>query len=309
MLSADQIERLERAGYRVLGSGHSAVKVCHWTKRSLVDRGTCYKEQFYGGEIGLRSHRCLQFTPALPFCDHRCAHCWRDTSLTTPEWRGPSDDPALLLDQAIEAQRELLSGFGGNPSVNRRKLGEALDPKHCAISLAGEPTLYPRLGDLIRECGRRGMTSFVVSNGLHPEVLASLDPLPTQLYISVVAPNREVYRRVCNPLRPDGWERLVESLEVMSGLRTRRAVRITAIGGVNMREPEGYARLIALAEPDFVEVKGYMWVGYSRARMRLENMPAHQAVLGFARRVAECCGYRIVAESEASRAVLLVKEK
>ena len=140
MLSADQISRLENAGYRVLGRGHSAVKVCHWTKRSLVGRGVCYKEQFYGSEIGLRSHRCLQFTPALPFCDHKCMFCWRDTALTVAEWKGPADDPRMLLDQAIVAHRELLSGFGGNPLVDRSRLQEARQPIHCACLLYTSPS-------------------------------------------------------------------------------------------------------------------------------------------------------------------------
>ncbi len=305
MLSADQISRLENAGYRVLGRGHSAVKVCHWTKRSLVGRGVCYKEQFYGSEIGLRSHRCLQFTPALPFCDHKCVFCWRDTSITTPVWRGSVDDPGALLDEAIRAQRELLSGFGGNPLVDRKKLEEAQHPKHCAISLAGEPTLYPKLGELVRECRSRGMTSFVVSNGLHPEVLSALKPLPTQLYVSVVAPDRHTYENVCNPLRPDGWERFVESLRVMKGIDTRRALRLTLVKGVNMVRPHEYVRLIRLAEPDYVEVKGYMWVGYSRVRLKLENMPSHVEIREFAQELARGLGTRIADEAEASRVVLI----
>lgn len=305
MLSRDQIERLERAGYRVLGSGHSAIKVCHWTKRSLVDRAVCYKEQFYGKEIGIRSHRCLQFTPALPFCDHRCVYCWRDTNITSSEWIGDPDDPARLLEAAIEAQRELLSGFGGNPLVNREKLEEARKPNHCAISLAGEPTFYPRLQELVEECGKRNMTSFLVSNGLHPEVLEDLAPLPTQLYISLVAPDPEIYKRVCAPTRPDGWERLRRSLEVMKSLNTRRALRLTMVKNLNMKDAAGYARLIESADPNFVEVKGYMWVGYSRVRLKLEHMPSHEEIRQFGARIAAELGAEISADAPASRVVLI----
>jgi len=308
MLSKDQIERLERAGYRVLGSGHSAVKVCHWTKRSLTGRGVCYKEQFYGRDLGIRSHRCLQITPALPFCDHRCIFCWRDTSITNSQWVGDADDPSKILNEAIEAQRELLSGFGGNQSVDREKLGEAQEPKHCAISLAGEPTLYPKLGEMLAECERLGMTSFLVTNGMHPEVLEDLRPLPTQLYISLVAPDPETYMHTCAPLRRDGWQRLRESLQVMRGLATRKTVRLTVVKGINMKNPSGFAELIGLAEPDFVEVKGYMWVGYSRSRLKLENMPSHLEIKDFAREITGDLGYVVVDEAPVSRVVLLRKK-
>lgn len=296
-------ERLERAGYRIIGR-HSAVKVCHWTKRSLLDRGVCYKEKFYGGELGVRSHLCLQMTPAVWFCDHKCVHCWRDTGLTRSSWEGEPDDPARILDMAVLAQRELLSGFGGNPNVNRKKLEEAKSPKHCAISLAGEPTLYPLIGDLIEECGRRGMTSFLVSNGMHPEVLEEI-PCPSQLYISVLAPNEELYRRICAPLISGGWERLLRSLEVVRSLDCRTAIRITLVKGLNDAEAEAYAPIVLRAEPKFVEVKGYMWVGFSRARLKLENMPSHADVVSFAEKLARSTGYSISDEQQASRVVLL----
>jgi tRNA wybutosine-synthesizing protein 1 len=296
-------ERLARAGYRIVGR-HSAVKVCHWTKRSLLESGVCYKEEFYGKELGVRSHLCLQMTPSIWFCDHRCLHCWRDTSITVGGWEGEADDPSLILDLAVEAQRSLLSGFGGNPAVNRRKLEEARNPRHCAISLAGEPILYPRIGDLIEECGRRGMTSFLVSNGMHPEVLERI-PSPSQLYLSLLAPDEETYRRVCMPLIPDGWGRLLRSLEILSGLGGRTAVRVTLVKGLNMFDVKGYSSLILRGEPDFVEVKGYMWVGYSRSRLKLENMPNHADVREFAEQIARETGYKVAGEQQASRVVLL----
>ncbi|GAI32051.1 unnamed protein product, partial [marine sediment metagenome] len=187
VISARELAELERAGYRFVGKHkHGAVKVCHWTRKSLLERGSCYKEQFYGRELGMQSHRCLQFTPSLPFCDHRCIYCWRNINVTHSNWVGEVDEPADILDGAISAQRKLLSGFGGNPDVNKKKLKEAQEPKHCAISLAGEPTLYPKINELVEECSRRGMTSFLVTNGMHPEVLEHISE-PTQLYISVVA--------------------------------------------------------------------------------------------------------------------------
>lgn len=296
-------ERLQKAGYRIIGR-HSAVKVCHWTKRSLLDRGVCYKEEFYGKELGVRSHLCLQITPALWFCDHKCVHCWRDTSLTSSVWEGEPDDPSTILDLAVQAQRELLSGFGGNPEVNRKKFEEAKNPKHCAISLAGEPTLYPMIDELTEECRRRGMTSFLVSNGMHPDVLERI-PSPSQLYISILAPDEELYRRMCSPFLPDGWSRLLRSLDILREFEGRTAIRLTLVKGLNMQDPTKYSSLVIRGEPDFVEVKGYMWVGYSRMRLKLENMPSHADVVDFAEKLCRATGYRMSAEQPVSRVVLL----
>lgn len=67
-----ELAQLESSGYRFVGEHrHSAVKACHWTRKSLLNRGSCYKQKFYG----IQSHRCLQLAPGLPFCDHRCVFC------------------------------------------------------------------------------------------------------------------------------------------------------------------------------------------------------------------------------------------
>lgn len=303
MIQTSKMETLEKAGYRILGR-HSAVKVCHWAKKSLLGEGSCYKEKFYGGELGVKSHLCLQLTPSLPFCGHDCVYCWRDTEVTRPEWEGKADEPVDILDSAISAQRLLLSGFGGNPNVNKQKFKEAQGPKHCAISLAGEPTLYPKINGLIEECKRREMTSFLVTNGLQPEVLEKLAE-PSQLYLSVVAPDKKTYREICRPLVDGGWEKFNQSLEILSSIGGRRVVRLTLVKGINIKDPAGYAEMIQKAEPDFIEAKGYMWVGYSRRRLGMENMPLQQDIRDFATGLAKETGYGIVDESEPSRVVLL----
>lgn len=306
-ISAGELAELEGAGYRFVGEHkHSAVKVCHWTRKSLLGKGFCYKQQFYGREIGIQSHRCLQLTPSLPFCDHRCVYCWRNIDITSPSWRGGVDEPGEILDEVVLAQRRLLSGFKGNPNVDRRKFEEAQQPRHCAISLAGEPTLYPKLGEFIEECGRRGMTSFLVTNGMHPEVLKRIAE-PTQLYISVVAPDEETYKKACRPVVTGGWERLGESLELMPSFTCRKVIRLTLVKGLNLRDARGYAKLIERAGSDFVELKAYMHVGFARERLTMGNMPLHQEIKSFAEELARETGYSIVDESEPSRVVLLKK--
>jgi tRNA wybutosine-synthesizing protein 1 len=233
--------------------------------------------------------------------------CWRNTDVTHPGWIGEVDEPAEILDGAISEQRKLLSGFGGNPDVDKRKFEEAQEPKHCAISLAGEPTLYPKINELIEECDRRGMTSFLVTNGTHPEVLEKLVE-PTQLYISVVAPDSGTYKEICQPHSENGWMRMNRSLELMPSFKCRKVIRLTLVKGLNLVDTLGYAKLIEKAKSDFVEVKAYMHVGFARARLAMENMPSHQEIRAFAEELSRETGYQIGGESVPSRVVLLEKK-
>ncbi|MBN1544985.1 4-demethylwyosine synthase TYW1 [Candidatus Woesearchaeota archaeon] len=292
---------LARQHYELIGS-HSAVKICTWTKKSLRNQGVCYKEQFYG----IRSHRCCQMSVTVNFCDMDCVYCWREhynepfTSI---------DDPKELVAKAVAAQRKLLSGFGGLEKTDKRKFREAQDPDQFAISLTGETLYYPHLSGFIKELKKKGFSSFVVTNGMLPEVMKNLEP-PTQLYLSLDSPGKELQDRLCKPLHPDAWERLMKSLDIMKQLKqkTRTCIRITAINDMNMLDPAGYAALIRRADPHFVEVKAYMFVGASRLKLGLANMPLHKDVRKFSEEIAEHAGYKVIDEHPASRVVLLMKE-
>ena len=64
-------EILRKQHYETIGD-HAAVQICRWTKKSLTDKGVCYKEKFYG----IKSHRCCQMTQMI-LCENKCIHCWR----------------------------------------------------------------------------------------------------------------------------------------------------------------------------------------------------------------------------------------
>src|SRR3989304_2392093 len=104
--------------------------------------------------------RCRQMAPTVDACNLGGLFCWR-----AQEWGSDAlqlaDDPEFIIDGAIEAQRKLLSGFGGDPRVPREQFIESLHPNQVAISLTGEPTLYLRLGETIAEYHARGMTRFL----------------------------------------------------------------------------------------------------------------------------------------------------
>ena len=126
------------------------------------------------------------------------------------------DEPKVIVDEAIKAQNNLLCGFYGNDKANKKKLKEMRNPNNAAISLAGEPTLYPKIDELIGEFNRRDFTTFVVSNGQCVERLRNLENDPYQLYLSLDAPSQKIFNDVCRPRINDAWNNLNESYPVLT---------------------------------------------------------------------------------------------
>ncbi len=303
-------KQLEKQGHRFVGS-HSCVKICRWTKNSLVDEGDCYKAKFYG----IESWRCCQMSPFLG-CQNKCLHCWRPIEIDFGKGVGSDvDDVNEIIDSCIGEQRKLLTGFKGNEKINIEKFKEAQEPNQFAVSLIGEPTLYPKLGELIKELRKRGKTSFVVTNGLCPDVLKKLSNegnLPTQLYISMNAPNKKLFDKWHQSKVKDAWKKFNESLEVMSKLNCRRVIRMTLVKDKNMKNEmvEDYVKLIKKSGCDFIEVKGFMSVGFSRKRLGYEKMPRHSLVKEYAEKIAKMLnGYKILDEHERSAVVLIGKDE
>lgn len=290
---------LKKQGYKLVGS-HSAVKPCSWLKKSLFDKGVCYKERFYG----VKSHRCLQCTPTVAWCKHSCLFCWRPLATTQEGGISREDDPAVIAEGMIRAQRELLSGYHKAEGVNEDKLLEAQDPNQVALSLAGEPTTYSKLPGLVSEFKKRGATTFVVTNGTNPGALRGLNPLPTQLYMTLPAPDKESYLRTCAP-RVDSWSDIMESLGLFTDLATRRVIRLTLVKDLNMHDPEAYAELIKEAGPDWVEVKAFMSVGGARKRLPYNRMPLHSEIRAFSEELADCLGFKVLNEKQDSRVCLI----
>lgn len=182
---------------------------------------------------------------------------------------------------------------------------EAPTPKHVAISLTGEPTLYKPIGELIKTFHKKGFTTFLVSNGTLPSAMAELSEEPTQLYISVCAPDKETFKHVCRPQVPNAWEKLNQTLEILQNFKCPTVIRITSANGLNMKNIKGYARLIEKACPTCVEPKAYAHVGFSRLRLGYEIMPSHKDISEFATQLSRETGYNVINESEKSRVVLL----
>jgi len=304
------IKALKKQRYHLIGQ-HSAVKRCKWLYETLIHDRSCYKQKFYG----IKTHQCIQMTPALFYCTQKCLFCWRaqsgDLQITWDEMKLPTwDAPEEIVEECIKAQLRIISGYKGNPKTNKQKFKEALTPKHAAISLTGEPTLYKHIGELIHTFHRRGFTTFLVSNGTVPSVLAKLSEEPTQLYVSVCAPDEDTFKRVCRPQIPEAWEKLNKTLALLPSFKCPTVIRITSIRGLNMKNIRGYAKLIEKANPTYIEPKAYMHVGFSRLRLKYEDMPSHREIREFAEQIARETSYSFADESQESRVVLLsIREK
>lgn len=300
LISEGARKRFINAGYRIVGN-HSAIEICHWTKESLRRNRVCFKQKFYG----IESHRCLEMTPALIWCTFKCQFCWRPLQFTICGEPKP-DDPKEIIDGCIEQRRLLLTGF--KSYVDEKKWREAIKPTNAAISLAGEPTLYPKISELIEEFHKRNMTSFLVTNGTMPNRLKNLKTEPTNLYISLCAPDKQTHLQVNRPLIKDGWKKLNESLELMKSFKCRKVIRITLVKGLNLKDAKKYAKLILKAEPDFIEPKGFVHVGEAQKRLPRDAMPFMNDIRKFSKELAEYTGYKIKDEDEASKVVLLSKK-
>ncbi|MBI4983587.1 4-demethylwyosine synthase TYW1 [Candidatus Woesearchaeota archaeon] len=312
MLTSLQKAKAFNQQYRLVGR-HSAVKICLWTKQCIRSGKVCYKQEFYGIHTG----NCLEMTPAI-LCNHRCLHCWRDTSLFAPKWEGGVDDPKEIIRGCIDARRELMIGFGGSEKVKADKqklaaLNTFLAPDHAAISLTGEPCLYPRLPELIDALfdDFHFRTVFLVTNGTVPEMLKRIGTeskhFPTNTYLSLQAYNFDSHKKLNHPVVLDTWNKIIESLKYLSTVKdkTRTIVRITVINGHNMSHAREFLPYVKLMKPHFIEVKGYGFLGMSRRRLKEENVPSWEEVQGFAEEIAHVSGYKITLQHEPSDIVQL----
>ena len=343
------VESYTKTTYRIIGKNkHTAIKPCHWLEQKLMtgrDNRNCYK-----GIFGIQSHRCLQNTPSMPFCNQQCVFCWRDTELgnLSSEFSVEPDDPSDLIDEMIRQHQDIIKNHlplrrylenydimvdllnfmlknKENQNINSLSKGlhvsknkierainllknqeflvpadnslksfeldneisccidsrdeivkltnlslttpdeimqthsEAMNPNHAAISLDGEPLLYPKLDGLVSEFRNRNMTSFVVTNGTLPKRIESLNSLPSQLYITLPAPNETVYKKICRPMIKKGWSKISDTLNLVESLSCRTVVRLTAVKNLNLSEKfmEDYFKIVEKVNPNFFEIKGF----------------------------------------------------
>lgn len=271
MVTPAQRRALVKEGYKIIGT-HSAVKLCRWTKAMLRGRGGCYKWTCYG----IRSYGCMEMTPSLA-CANKCTFCWRHhKNPVGREWRWSVDPPEMIVEEAVEKHIAMINEFKGAAGVLPERWAEAHTIRHCALSLVGEPIMYPHINQLMRLLHLRGISTFLVTNAQvsylcntlffillttsslifpmqFPDAIANLEPV-TQLYVSVDAATKDSLRAIDRPLFSDFWERFIGSLEAIRDKGQRTVYRLTLVKGQNMEDEhvQAYQELIRRGQPDFI---------------------------------------------------------
>ena len=103
----------------------------------------------------------------------------------------------------------------GVPGVITERFEEGLNPRHCALSLVGEPIMYPEINKFIRLLHDKHISTFLVTNAQFPDAIRELIPV-TQLYVSVDAATSESLKKIDRPLFPDYWQRFNDCLDALS---------------------------------------------------------------------------------------------
>jgi tRNA wybutosine-synthesizing protein 1 len=222
-----------------------------------------------------------------------------------------------MMEKLMEERRKLIMGHYGDPKSDKQKLDESLLPSHYAISLSGEPTMYPKLPELIKYLKNLKATKsiFLVTNGQEPEMLQRLqdeDALPTQVYLSTNAADYESFIKVNKPKYADSWERWHKSLDLLSKLNTRTVLRMTLIREYNDFDQSipAFAEMVRKANVHFIEIKSYMHIGRSTNRLERDNMLEFDEVKHFASELARQSQiYSVMDESIASRIVVLQNQQ
>ena len=301
--------QLKKAKYGV--ADHSTVELCHWTKKSFKHEGSCYKHQFYG----ILTHRCMEFSPAGMYCENRCVYCWRPMEFYDAMKMEPEQvaEPEQILRKLMGERKKLIDGFYGDSRNDKQRLDESLLPTHYAISLSGEPTMYPKLPELIKYLKSLEATKsiFLVTNGQEPDMIQKLqdeDALPTQLYLSTNAADYESFIKINKPKYDDSWERWNRTLDMLKDLDTRTVLRITLIRNYNDQKEmiPAFADMFRKASPHFIEIKSYMHIGRSTNRLEHENMLEMSEVKKFSEGIAKQSKiFSVMDESLVSRISIL----
>jgi len=173
--------------------------------------------------------------------------------------------------------------------------------------------MYPKLPELIKYIKTLKATKsiFLVTNGQEPDMLYRLqkeDALPTQIYLSTNASNKNMFYKINGPRHKDAWDRWLESLEFISNAKTRTVLRMTLIRNFNDNEKyyKEFVNLIEKGYPHFIELKSYMHVGMSVNRLEELNMLEMDEVRAFSEGIKKyLLGFSTMDESIISRIVVL----
>ena len=103
--------------------------------------------------------------------------CYRHhTNPVGTSWKWQMDEPQAIIDGAMENHYNMIKTFKGVPGVVKERFKEANHIKHCALSLVGEPIMYPKINEFLEMLHARKISSFLVTNAQFPEAIENLTP-------------------------------------------------------------------------------------------------------------------------------------
>lgn len=312
-MNSPTYKNLTKQGYKIVGS-HSGVKICRWTKNELRGRGSCYKKSLFN----IASSRCMELTPSLA-CSSKCVFCWRHgTNPVSKNWRWDVDQPEYILENALQSHYSMIKQMRGVPGVIAERFALAFQVRHCALSLVGEPIMYPYINRFVELLHAKGITSFLVCNAQHPEALENLGKV-TQLYVSIDAPTQQDLKKVDRPLFKDYWQRMLQCLEILKTTQShqRTVYRLTLVKSFNMSDISSYADLVEKGLPSFIEVKGATFSGSSDGNgnpLTMQNIPYYEECVNFVRALcnelkSRGLPYEAAAEHAHSNCLLIANTK
>lgn len=119
----------------------------------------------------------MEMTPSLA-CANKCVFCWRHhTNPVGTSWKWKTDEAKDILDGVLKEHRYALKSMRGVPGVVPKTFEEGQNPAHVALSLVGEPIMYPKINELITLMHEKQMSTFVVNNAQFPDELKKLQPV------------------------------------------------------------------------------------------------------------------------------------
>ena len=201
----------------------------------------------------------------------------------------------------------------GVPGVQLDRFDNALRPRHCALSLVGEPIMFPGINQLLRLLHNEQISSFLVTNAQFPDQLASLEPV-TQLYLSVDASTKEALKAIDRPLFADYWDRFIRCMRILREKKQRTVFRLTLVKGSNMSNIDQYVELVDIARPTLIEIKGVTFCGSNSGAnkdMSMKSVPFHDEVIAFSQSFSDSLQraglmeYSLACEHEHSCSILI----
>jgi len=223
-------------------------------------------------------------------------------------------DPAeVVLEGALQNHYKMIKQMKGVPGVLPEKLEEGMNVQHCALSLVGEPIMYPEINKFVRMLHEKGISSFLVTNAQFPDAIRDMEPC-TQLYVSIDASTKDALKAIDRPLHKDFWERFLASLKELAAKGQRTVYRLTLVKGWNAEEIRNYANLVSIGDPDFIEIKSVTFCGESKAStMQMSNVPWHEEVKAFSESILSCDNleqdYEMACEHQHSCIVLIANRR